>query len=308
MRVLNDIEDKKSPREFDAGALLAHVLYSSMGFLAAGTAITLPFMLLPMIISHLKLEEPLPKVAALLGALIGVTVFQLPLSLVLIVFVLGIFVGEGVRRKRKPWPLLVQGLGVALLMAGGWLWAMASSEGMNIIAYWNSLVAALVANFEKVEMFRQVIGVDEFRNRLTFQAPFFYAFMILLILWTSLGIASFLKWYPANHPFTGAKLRQLRLPHVVSAAFLTLFVLRLFRENTYFLWVDGLFLVVGMFAYIEGTVVLSNVLQRRKVGRLPRALTYSISMTLGFYALMGLGVLSQWVLSRGTRTETEEQV
>jgi hypothetical protein len=57
--------------------------------------------------------------------------------------------------------------------------------------------------------------------------------------------------------------------------------------------------------FIQGSVCLALFLEQRRVRRGVRTLIYSMATVLGFYALVGMGIMSPWILRRKNRVSPQ---
>ena len=65
----------------------------------------------------------------------------------------------------------------------------------------------------------------------------------------------------------------------------------------------GAFRLAGAVMFIQGCVSLSQLLARRMVQARSRTLIYSVAILLGFYVLMGMGVISPWLFRKKEKLE-----
>src|SRR5580693_7719165 len=100
MRVLNDREEQTEPSELGFFSIASYALLTAVGIA------TVIFGPLPMIVGHMRLSDPWPKVAALLGALIALTFLEVPAPLVVMTFIFGLFVADGVWKETAFWKLV----------------------------------------------------------------------------------------------------------------------------------------------------------------------------------------------------------
>jgi hypothetical protein len=136
-----------------------------------------------------------------------------------------------------------------------------------------------------------------------YEGPFLYLSGVILSLWLSVGIAAHLGWMAPGHRYSGEGLRQVRLPAWVSVGFLALFVAAFFGPTRTEHLFGGIFRLAGSIMFVHGSICLSELLSRRVLRPRVRTLIYSLAIILGFYALMGLGVMSPWILRRKQRLE-----
>ena len=299
MRVVNDNKQE----EKTAGNELGFVAVASYSFLTALGIATVILGPLPMILSHIRLSDPWPKVSALLGAVLALALLDVPLPFVILVFVFGLFVSDTFGRVSSFWKLLALaflvsvGLGVGILLTG------AHTDKVSLLAYWGQGVDSLVKDIQSAVTVDKSFKWEMMRALLFYEGPFLYLSAAILSVWLSVGAVAHMGWLTADHPFSSESLRRLRLPRWVSIAFLALFV-AVFSSPTKFQYLfSGVFRLAGALMFIQGCIFLSEVLSRKMVQPRSRTFIYSAAILIGFYALMGVGVVSPWILKNREKLE-----
>src|SRR5947209_3670304 len=100
MRVVNDRQSTDQPQE---QGFLTIALFASLSAFSIASVVFGP---LPMILAHARLQDPWAKASAVLGAIAALTLLDVPLPLVLFVFILGLFVADRVTSGNGFWPAL----------------------------------------------------------------------------------------------------------------------------------------------------------------------------------------------------------
>ncbi len=123
----------------------------------------------------------------------------------------------------------------------------------------------------------------------------------ILSFWLSVGVAAHLGWFAPGHAVSAASLRALRLPGWVSLGFVALFVVTMRAGAGGAGYWGGGFRLVGALVFIQGCVLLSSLMDARQVAPRIRTLVYLVSILLGFYALVGMGVVGPWFFRKQLR-------
>lgn len=297
MQILNDKlkESKESPKT-NLIEVLLYALYCGLG---TATVVLGP---LSAIRAHLKLNEPWGPLAILVGAIIALIYFHLPIPVVVGVFVIGLFVSDSARKNVPLWPLLQRtSLLVLLLAAAGALW-MSYSRDLSLSVFWGGLVDGWIEQFQGSVKNIEAIAWDVLRGILFYQGPFLLLSFTLLSVWISIGTAAHFRWFPPSHELCADKLQRMQLPVGYSVCFVVLLGASLIPLAPLSHWFSGLLRVVGVVMFIQGCVFLSLLLCKKKVSHGAKTLIYPVLLLLGFYAVVGMGVLNPW-LTRRRRNE-----
>lgn len=303
MRVLNDKEEKSEPSELGFFSMIAHSLFSAVGIS------TLLFAPLPMIVAGSRLEEPWAKISAVAGAALAILVFDVSPALVILAFIFGLFVADGVAREQSIWKLvrnsgaLAGAAGVTLVLVGS-LWARTS-----LSAQWASLIDVVIARLREAVSTQATVKWDELRIALLYEGPFLYLAIAIASLWLSIGIASHLGRLDSNRSYSGSALRLAQLPMWVSIVFVGLFcAASLLGVSPSQHVVGGLYRIAATLMFIQGCICLSNMMARRSARPRVRTLVFSLAVVLGFYAVVGMGVMGPWLLRKQRTQESLEEV
>jgi hypothetical protein len=105
--------------------------------------------------------------------------------------------------------------------------------------------------------------------------------------------------------YSSKSLKTFKVPRWVSLLFIASFVGQLVVTSNYHYVVGGIFRVLSGFMFIQGSVCLALFLEQRRVRRGVRTLIYSMATVLGFYALVGMGIMSPWILRRKNRVSPQ---
>jgi hypothetical protein len=301
MRLINDKEEKSELSEHGFVAIASQSVFSALGLL---TALFAP---LPMIAAHLRFQEPWPKITSVLGALLAISVLPMAPSVVILLFVFGLFVADEMAKGVAFWRLIWGAIAVAIVTAFLIIVASAFLTQQPVNLFWGSLVDRLAEQIQSMPSLLMMsppgTKKEIIRDLIFHEGPFMYLSAMLLSLWFSLGLAAHLNWIPEAHSFSGASLRKIRLPYWASLGFgLSLFGDNLGLSGWGHLF-GGAYSLCGTFMYIQGTIWLSEMMARAELRPLVRAVIYSVSFFPGYYLLMVMGALAPWFLRRKDRLE-----
>ncbi|NBX68122.1 MAG: hypothetical protein EBR01_04045 [Proteobacteria bacterium] len=293
MRLVND---KQEPIEVKSVDLLA--LVSQMFLVALGIA-TWVFSPMTMVMAHCRFTNPWSKVAGIGGALLALILLEVPLAQVVLGFVFGLFVGDSFQRQIKPMQLLSQALMVGLGTAVVELVWGSVSQNTSIGLFWTSWVGDLIEKLKATQTFEGAMNWSLIKDLVTFEGPFLYLSALLLSSWIALGSAAHFGWVnDGKSPYSSVSLRELRLPHWVRLSFIVSLVATMLVKSQFQYLAGGIFRVLSGLMFIQGTICLSVVFSQRGIRRGVRTLVYSVAILLGFYALVGMGIMSPWILRK----------
>lgn len=296
MRVLNDRKENASESfEVNIPDLLVH---SGLTALGIWSVILSP---LSMLFSHTRLQEPLPKVTALLGAVIALCVLRMSLPCVVIAFVFGLFAAESIVRGASLWKLVLRSSLLAISAGFGGVMLSAGLQGMGPLPFWNFLVDGAILNFQRANVWDQSIAWDTLKVVLFYEGPFLYLSGAILSLWLSVGFAAHMGWLSEHPRLSGTQLRKLRPPMSLSFFFIALFILAYFTTARWHHLSKGMLLVAGSLMFIQGCIYVSKILASRAFPPRLRTFIYSLSILLGFYVLVGIGTLGPWLFRHRER-------
>ncbi len=290
MRVVNDRQPQGTEipqvnfSEVVFWSLLCSIGFSSL-FLAP----------LPVIVAHVRLTDPWSKLAALLGAIIGLFYFELPVWTVAFEFVLSLLAADLILKEKGLWMVLMAPVGAVAAMAGSGVAFLSSQKGMSVPQFWRELVASWIAQL-KVAVPETPIDWNVMSSVIAEQGHFLFVGLMLLSIWISVGLTSHFGVFPLGHKLLGSELRKNVSPKWFSVVFIALFLLGLVKWplSPVFL---GFFRIVSAVMFVFGTCAVSRVLSRRKMVGPIRSAIYVVSVLLGFYVVVGLGFVSAWAHS-----------
>jgi hypothetical protein len=297
VRVLNDRDEKSAPTELGFFAIAAYSLFSSLGI---ATIFLAP---LPMIAAHERLPEPWPKVTALLGALLALTYIQVPVTVVVATFVFALFVADTAKRSPSVWKLLGAGVSLAVFLGAVGFLVSVQMSGLKPWEFWSNFWESGIAQLQKNLPAEGQKSIDWtlLRSFVLHESPFVFVAGSVLSLWVSVGLAAHLGWIPVENKLSGPNLRAITLPLWLSILFLGLFIAGLFippNSGGVEHLVNGCLFLVGALMFIQGCIWLSNLMSKRLVAGGTKTFIYSLAIILGFYALLGVGVVSPWLFRR----------
>lgn len=296
MIISNDKPEQEQPPELGFFAMFSHALLSALGI---SSILLGP---LPMILSALKLEQPWPRITSLLGAVLALVVLRAPVGPVLATFVFGLVVAESASAGENFWKLLTKAVLLAAGMGALGLFLAARFEGASPLPFWGQLVDSVIAQLKTAVSGDASFQWDAVRALLFYEGPFLLLSGAVLSLWFSVGAAAHLGWFGEGHELSADRLRELRLPPWFSVAFVALFVLLVSGVAGRFGYLGGVFRLLGSIVFIQGCVALSNLMAVRQIAPRVRTLIYTVSILVGFYAVVGMGVMGPWLYrKRGNR-------
>jgi len=291
VRVLNDNNEQRTEvPEVNFSEVFFWGLLSAIGF---SSLLLAP---LPVIVAHLRLTDPWSKVATLLGALVGLLYFELPIWTVAFEFVFALIAADLISREKSLWWVL--GLPVALGVAVfcGSLTVMSAQKGVPVLAFWNQLVADWAIQLKAALPSQTTVQWDVISTLLAEQGVFLLMGILFLSLWLSIGLLAHFNAFPAGHRLGGQELRKQIAPKWLSLGFVAFFLLGILNWPFGPLFLE-VFRVFSTVMFIFGTCAVSRVLSRRHVLGPIRSAVYLVSVMLGFYVVVGLGFVSPWTRS-----------
>lgn len=301
MRLVND-NSERGPQSPEPVNLLSVPLYALLCAVGFSSVILSPFVI---ILAHRRLPDYWPKVVSILGAIIALVVLEVPLTAVLLSFILGIFVADSVQRQVPLWQLLARSLLLAVALAFlGLVILNQWGERQGLAALWLSWVDKVIEQAQRGMVMTPDWDWDQARKILTYQGPFYFLSGCVLSIWLSIGLGAHLSWQKEEDLYSAKRLRSLRLSVKFIAGIFALWVANLLLGNQTHFVLAGVLHLGLMVLFIQGTIVLSIFLDRKQWKRGWRAFVYSVFIFLGFYALVGLGLFSPVLLNNKRRQES----
>jgi len=290
VRVVNDNQQRTEAPQVNFSEVLFWGMLSAIGF---SSLLLAP---LPVIVAHLRLTDPWSKVATLLGALVGLLYFELPLWTVVFEFAFSLLAADLIVREKKLWWVL--GLPVASTAAtvGGALVLFSAQKGIPVLEFWRQLITAWSLQLKASVPSETPVQWDVITSLLTEQGLFLLVGFLFLSLWLSIGLLAHFNAFPPGHHMQGQELRKQIAPKWMSVGFISCFVLGVLNWPFGPLFL-GVFRVFSTVMFIFGTCAVSRVLSRRKLMGPVRSTVYLVSVMLGFYVVVGLGFVSPWTRS-----------
>jgi len=308
MRLVNDQNEKQE--KVEPVSLFSLPFYALLCGLGFSSVLMSSF---AVILVHRRLPDYWPKVVSIAGALIALLVLEVPLPIVLLSFVLAVFVADSVQRQIPVWTLLVRTLLLVSVLGFIGLGVLAQSLDLaSLISAWTQFVDRVVDQAQQSGLLVPGWDLATLRNLLFYQGPFYFLSGCLLSVWFSIGLAAHLKWQSEKDVYSSQKLRELRLPWVMSVLVLVLWAANAFNQTPSQYWLAGLLHVFFVFFSIRGMTVLSQFMAQRGWKSGLRAFVYVGFLFIGFYALVGLGLMSPFVFIKknslmGCQTEPLEE-
>lgn len=295
MRVVND-KDEKVGNEINFINMLSNAAFCAFG---VATAIFSP---LSMISAHIKQVEPWSKISCLIGAIFAVTLLEIPVPLVLVSFVLGIVVSDAVEKEVSLPKIISLGVGAGLFAAIVSLFIFSQLSQLSILSFWQSVIDQFLEQFSQVFNWHSAEELLRLKNSLLVEGPFYFVSFSMISTWVSIGLASHLQWFEKkNHPLNAKKLRQFVLPFWMSIVFIVIFALNFIVPRQYFHYTNGVFRVLATLFFMQGCIVLSGFFAQRELAPRMRSVLYTAFILLGFYALVGMGVIFPFINKRSKK-------
>lgn len=293
MRVVNDKQDPIEVKSVDVFALISQMFLVSVGIA------TWAFSPLVMILAHCRFSNPWSKAAGLGGAVLALLFLEVPVYQVIIGFVVGLYVADGFNKQVEPFQLISQTVAVALVSALGCLAWGASAVKSSIYDFWVVLVTDWITRFQTGNPLKGSMNWEMVKNLLLFEGPFLYLSATLMATWIAIGVAAHFEWVKDDsNVYSSKALKNFRVPRWISLAFIVAFVGTLLVSSQYQYFIGGIFRVLSGFMFIQGSVCLALLLEHRGVRRGLRTLIYVVACMLGFYALVGMGIMRPWILRK----------
>lgn len=297
MRVVNDKKESDSRQQ--PMSLLALPLYALLCAIGFSSVFMSP---LAVILTHRRLPEFWPKVVSITGAVLALLLLEVPMPVVLISFVFGVFVADSVHREVPFWLLAIRSVALSAVLGGLGL-AVASHlhAQSNLLEGWRNLVNLAVTQAQQGGIFGPELDWEMMRKSLFYEGPFFYLAASLLSLWLSIGLSAHLGWQSEDTTYGAKQLRALHLPAWLSIATVALWVLDLLVASQFTYLLAGCLDLLVVVFFIQGCATLSVFLNHKKFARGTRAIIYSLFIVFGFYALVGLGLMSPLIFLKKRR-------
>jgi len=301
MRVLNDNSEQgtQTPEPVNLLSLPFYALLCALGF---SSVVMSP---LAVILAHRRLPDFWPKVVSILGAVIALLFLNVPVTAVLLSFVLGVFVADKIKRPVPVWNLL--GSSVLLSAVLGILGVFLvdqMGERMGVLQLWNTWVSKGVQQAQEGGLISQPVDWGQIKQALYYQGPFYFLSGCLLSVWLSIGLGAHLRWQADEDPYSAKNLRQLRIHWswslVAILVWASTFVVTSVSSK---LLLAGVLNLVMMVLFVQGTVLVALFLDQKKWNHMVRTLVYLLFIVVGFYALVGLGFMSPLILIKKKRPD-----
>ena len=296
MRLVNDKQETNEVKSVDVFALISQMFLVSVGIA------TWVFSPMVMVLAHCRFSNPWSKVAGLGGAVLALLFLEVPLSQVVIGFVLGLFVADSLSRQVKPFQLLSQSMAVALVAAVGALVWASFLEKISVGEFWAKWVGDLIEKLKTTQALEGSMNWNLLKELVLYEGPFLYLSAVLLSVWIAIGAAAHFGWIKEEgNSYSATSLKGIRIPRWLNLAFAGSFALTLLVTSDYQYVVGGVFRVLSGLMFVQGSICLSILLTQRGVRHSVRTFIYCVAVLLGFYALVGMGVMSPWILRKRSR-------
>lgn len=291
MRVVNDQKDK-NPKG-DSVSLLSLPFYALLCGLGFSSLLMSPF---AVILVHRRLPDYWPKVVSISGALIALLLLEVPLPVVLLSFVLAVFVADSIQRQVPVWTLMVRTAALtSILGVIGLAVASQSTDLTQLSSIWSLFVDKVIQQVQLNNLLMPGWDLAMVRNLLFYQGPFYFVSGCLLSAWFSIGLAAHLKWQPEKDAYSSQSLRTLNLPWAMSLLVLVIWGANAFNRTPSASVIAGLLHTFFVVFSMQGTIVLSRFMSLKGWKGGFRVFAYLGFWIVGFYALVGLGLMSPLV-------------
>lgn len=288
MRLVNDKQDQSEPAEFPLLLIAGFGLFAAFGI---ASVILAP---VPMILAHLRLSEPWPKLAAVTGAILAVALLTAPPVLVLVGFTIGLFVADSVAQGRT-FPRIAA---TTLALAGSVMLVtalvLAQIKGQTLAEFWVTRVQRVV-EILSVGFQLPADSVPAFRTLFLQEGPALLLGSFLLSLWLSIGLCAHAGWFPPEHPCSGTSLRKLRLPGWVALVFVASFLGAQLAPGLGGALCAATTRFLSFVFFVQGCAFLSSIFEFRSVRPRVRTILYLL-MVPAFLPVAAIGVVGSWFL------------
>jgi len=301
MRLVNDPKENSPAKEPANLALIPfYALFCAVGFS------TFIFSTLPLILIHRRLPDFWPKVVGIAGAILALVLFEVPAPAVLTSFVLGLFVADGIQKQTPVWNLLLKSgiLLIILGLIGTGIYSYLLSQS-DPWALWTDFILKVIEQAKQNPVLKGDWDWNVTEQLLLYQGPFYFVSGNLLMVWFSIGLAAHLGWPLPTDLYSSQNLRKLKLPRFLGPGVL------LFWGASQFLPLPAKYIANGIsnwglvFISFQGFLAVSTFLQGKNWPRGVRTAIYLGFIFIGFYALVGLGLISSNILTRKTQSVEE---
>lgn len=294
MRLVNDNEKNKRQGETTSfSAVLFYSLICAFGF---SSVFMSP---LSLILAYRRLPDYWPKVVGIAGALLGLVFLDIPSPALIFSFVFALFVADSIQRQTSLWRLLFFSAVLAFSLAFlGLIFFSASIDPSQLLLTWSSFVERVMDEARQNGVIKASIDSKQLQSLLLYQGPFYFISGALLSVWFSIGLAAHFQWQPESDAFSADRLRKQRLPRWYSFFVLGAWGLSLQNNESFSQFFAGLAQLGFVVLSIQGLILLSLFFAQKRWASPVRATLYSLFIFLGFYALVGLGLMSPLILIR----------
>lgn len=285
---MNDRQDQSEPAEFPLLLIAGFGLFAAFGI---ASVLLAP---VPMILAHLRLSEPWPKLAAVTGAILAIALLTAPPILVLVGFTIGLFVADSVAQERSFPRIASTTLALAATVMLVTALLLAQLKGQSLGDFWVTRVERVV-EILKVGLQLPKEAAPAFQGLLLKEGPALLMGSFLMSLWLSIGLCAHAGWFPPEHPCSGNSLRKLRLPGWVAVLFVGTFLGAQLAPGI----PGGLCAATARFLsfvfFVQGAAFLSLIFENRRVRPRIRTILYAL-MVPGFLPVAAIGVVGSWFL------------
>ncbi len=267
----------------------------SFGVLCGLGIVSFLFSPLAMLWAHTRMVEPWPKLAAVIGAVVAIAVFNQSPAVVVLSFVYGLVCADtiirGISRPVGFLRVVAVGMTITTLV----IVFLARMENLDPWAFWvrqvSDTVDALAIQWQQSSA--EPMDWNAWKQIFIHEGPFQYVALLLLTFWFAVGAGAHFGWTESPNPWSANNLKAMPLLKSASFVFLGLFVVVAFRIIP---GLSGLLGIGRAWMFVQGSVVLSKWLGLRNLTRPQKTLAYCLGIFPGFYALIGLGVIGPWLV------------
>ena len=294
MRLINDPKTSSQSKEPMNLALVPfYSLFCAVGFS------TFIFSPLAVILAHRRLPDFWPKVVSLAGAVLALILFDAPVPSVLVSFVLGLFVADGIQKQVPVWKLMVRsGILIAAIGLIGLLSYTATLNQSNPWRVWVTFIEKVLEQARKSPLASGDWNWETTKELLLYQGPFYFISGNLLSVWLSLGLSAHLGWAPESDIYSSKNLRKLQLPRLLGPVIMLCWAGSVFLPTPAKYFASGVVNCGLVFLSFQGFLVLSALMEPKKWAKGVRMGIYLGFILVGFYALVGLGLISPSILTK----------
>jgi hypothetical protein len=293
LRILNNNQTPEEHKEF-VFDIIPFLLYS---FGCAVGCVSLFFAPISMILAFSRLPNPWSELSCVLGAVLALSFFGLPSLVIAVAFVLSFFCAYSVF---SGWSVGKVFAGIAMLTIISsvvCIFALSNFQVELSSSTWSMLSDRVAEDlFQNFFSASSALTKEVLQVKIRTQGPILFLTMVLFASWLCIGFCSHFRFFPEGHPYESKSLRKTKFSKllllVIGFALLGGSLQNGLVNNA--AW----FPLLSLIPFMSGCLVLSNYFELKTFPFRLRTFLYLVAVTLGYYFLVALGLLSPWIFYR----------